>query len=203
MRILLLLLGLVLVSACKYREAPLPKLSDEAVGLRDRPGVAGRPFVPPADGRLTPEQIMGYVDVQEKVNAHAEEMSAASEVGFSADEYAWVKEQVFAASGSETAAREIRARLERSERWTAAGLDFTKAEIQQAHDAATDEQTRRVYAAMLLNYDRWHAEMLEQLSRETTPAVVYNRQLLAPHACRDDASSPTHVSLCRSSLSEP
>jgi hypothetical protein len=145
---------------------------------------------------------MAYLDVQEKVKAaqtstdpastsgESDDLAAAKEMGFDPKEYAWVKQQILAASNSETAAREVRARLERSERWNQGGVDFSKAEIRKVLDEATDEQTRKAYADMLANYDVFKAEQMKYLAAEQDQPLVYNRQLISGFACRPAAPIP-------------
>jgi hypothetical protein len=167
--VVILSVSVVLLFACRYREASL----QESKLVREDTEPAG-PFTPPADGRLSPEQIMRHLDRNFPDPAEAE----------------WVKARVEEANNSEEAAREVRERLERSERWNAAGLEFTKGEIQSALDDAKDEPTKQQYRTMLANYDRLRAEMDAQVTHDQMSAVVYNRGLLAPHACRPGGPTP-------------
>ena len=170
MRMLVTVLALSILAACRIKEAPAAHVDD------------GR-FHPPADGRLTPGQIQTYLDVQEKAHGTSDDVSTAKEMGFDADEYGWVKARILEASNSETAAREIRERLARSETWTKAGVEFSKEEIQQALDQAKDDQTRAYYTEMLANHDSKKAEWMKDAATGESP-VAYNRNILSPYRCK-------------------
>jgi hypothetical protein len=172
MRMLVTILVLSILAGCRMKEAPAARVDD------------GR-FHPPADGRLSTGPIQSYLDVLEKMkaNASADDADVARQLGFDADEYAWVKARIVEASDSEAAAREMRDRTERGTRWNNAGVEFSKAEIQKLHDEATDEQTRRRYAEMLVNYDSEKAAMMKDAAIEES-AVAYNRNILSPYRCK-------------------
>jgi hypothetical protein len=183
---LVALFALSLVPACKYEKAPMPKLSDEPMIIQT--AKADDPFVPPADGRLRAEQVLTYIDAQEKAKTAGETgaLAYARSMGVGTAEYNWVKEQIREASGSEIAAREVRARSERSARWEAAGLELTKGQLRQALAEAPDEPTRQRITDMLANYDRLRAEMERSLAADRDLPILYNRQLIAAHACRPE-----------------
>jgi hypothetical protein len=173
MRMLVTVLSLSILAACRVKEAPAAHVND------------GR-FHPPADGRLSPGQIQSYLDVQDKLkakNGTSDDVSTAKELGFDADEYGWVKARILEASNSETAAREIRERLARSDGWTKAGVEFSREEIQQALDQAKDDQTRRYYTEMLANHDSKKAEWMKDAAAGESP-VAYNRNILSPYRCK-------------------
>jgi hypothetical protein len=112
---LLLLAAFLLAAAC--RRAPTPP-ADDATAIRKRLGqkstavlldeVAKTEFKPPADGRLTPAEIEGYLNVEErsrKIRAVAvqgaapeqgatAELRAAQELGLNPKEMAWARDRV-------------------------------------------------------------------------------------------------------------
>ncbi len=100
------------------------------------------------------------------------DIRAAKDLGFNSQEYLWVKQQILAASTSVMA--------EKFTETIAANFDQAYAEAKKAHDEATDEQTKKLYADMLAGYEKSKAEMAAQ-QQDVDPAVAHNRQLLARH----------------------
>jgi ribosomal protein S17E len=100
------------------------------------------------------------------------DIRAAKDLGFNSQEYLWVKQQILAASTSVMA--------EKFNQTISANFDKAYAEAKKAHDEATDDQTKKLYAEMLAGYDKSKQEMTAQ-QQEVDPAVAYNRQLLAKH----------------------
>lgn len=100
------------------------------------------------------------------------DIRAAKDLGFNSQEYLWVKGQVLAASTSVMA--------DKFTETIAANFDQAYAEAKKAHDEATDEHTRKMYADMLAGYEKSKQEMVGQQA-EVDPAVAYNRQLLSKY----------------------
>jgi hypothetical protein len=52
-------------------------------------------------------------------------------------------------------------------------------DAKKAHDAATDEATKQMYAQMMAGYEQSKKDMAAQ--QDSDPAATYNRQLLAKY----------------------
>jgi hypothetical protein len=99
------------------------------------------------------------------------DIRAAKDLGFNTQEYLWVKGQILAASTA--------AMAEKMNEAINANFDNAYQEAKKAHDAATDEQTKKLYADMLAGYDQSRKEMKAQAEQD--PAVAHNRQLLSKY----------------------
>lgn len=100
------------------------------------------------------------------------DIRAAKELGFNTQEYMWVKGQVLAVSGA--------AMAEKMGEAVTASFEAGYAEAKKAHDEATDEETKKVYAEMIAGYEQGRKEM-EQQQADADPAIGHNRQLLAKY----------------------
>lgn len=100
------------------------------------------------------------------------DIRAAKELGYNTQEYLWVKGQVLAASSSVV--------VDQMSQAMAANMDKAYAEAKKAHDEATDEQTKKLYADMLAGYDQTKKEM-QASQQQQDPAIAHNRQLLSKH----------------------
>ena len=99
------------------------------------------------------------------------DIRAAKDLGYNTQEYLWVKGQVLEASTAAMAEQFTSA--------MAANFDKAYADAKKAHDEATDEQTKKLYADVLAGYDKSKQEMQEQTSVE--PSTAYNRQILSKY----------------------
>jgi hypothetical protein len=99
------------------------------------------------------------------------DIRAAKDLGYNSQEYMWVKQQILAASTSVMA--------EKFNETIQANFEQAYAEAKKAHDAATDETTKKMYADVLAGYDKSKAEMQQKADED--PALTFNRQLLAKH----------------------
>ena len=100
------------------------------------------------------------------------DIRAAKDLHYNTQEYVWVKSQILAASLSDISAKVTEA--------AGAQMDAAYAQMKKSYDEAKDEQTKKVYADMLANYDKSRAEAKQTQAKED-PAVAYNRQLLSKY----------------------
>jgi hypothetical protein len=100
------------------------------------------------------------------------DIRAAKDLGFNSQEYLWVKGQILAASTAVMA--------EKFNQTIAANFDQAYAEAKKAHDEATDETTKKMYADMLAGYEKSKQEMAGQ-QQDVDPATAHNRQLLSKY----------------------
>ena len=100
------------------------------------------------------------------------DIRAAKDLGYNSQEYLWVKGQILAASTSVMA--------EKFNQTISANFDQAYAEAKKAHDAATDDATKKMYADMLAGYEKSKQEMAAQ-QQDADPAVAYNRQILSKY----------------------
>lgn len=100
------------------------------------------------------------------------DVRAAKDLGFNTQEYLWVKTQVLGASTS--------AMAEKFSESMSSGMEKAYQDAKKAHDEATDEQTKAMYAQLLSGYEQSRKEMAEQ-KKDEDPAAAYNRQLLAKY----------------------
>ena len=99
------------------------------------------------------------------------DLRAAKDLGYNTQEYVWVKGQIMAASTA--------AMAEKFNEAMTANFDKAYQEAKKAHDEATDEATKKLYAEMLAGYDKSKQEMAQQT--EADPAAAFNRQLLSKY----------------------
>jgi hypothetical protein len=99
------------------------------------------------------------------------DLRAAKDLGYNTQEYIWVKGQIMAASTA--------AMAEKFNEAMTANFDKAYQEAKKAHDEATDETTKKLYADMLAGYDKSKQEMAQQTDAD--PAATYNRQLLSKY----------------------
>jgi hypothetical protein len=102
------------------------------------------------------------------------DIRAAKDLGFNTQEYLWVKGQVLSVSTA--------AMAEKFNQTISANVDQAYAELKKAHDAATDEQTKQMYAGMLASYDKSREEAAaQQAQTDEDPSLAFNRQLLTKY----------------------
>ena len=119
--------------------------------------------------------ISGMLDGFKALGSAADLMTAdiraAKDLGYNSQEYLWVKQQVLAASTSQMA--------EDFSKSMQQNFDQAYTDAKKAHDEATDEQTKKLYADVLAGYDKSKQEMASQTEQD--PAAVYNKQLLSKY----------------------
>lgn len=121
------------------------------------------------------KSISGMLDGFKALGSAADLMTAdiraAKDLGFNTQEYLWVKQQVLAASTSQMA--------EAFSQSVEQNFDKAYNDAKKAHDEASDEQTKKMYADVMAGYAKSKQEMTAQTDQD--PATAYNRQLLAKH----------------------
>ena len=167
----------------------------------------------PADGHLTGTQIENFIKIRQRAKlienvAHREieerakksggqtsltdiiqagrivgllstaDVRASQELGFNSAEYEWVKQQVIDASSAAVADQSLIAghKIAAAER----------ADLKKHYDDAPDEESKKIYAGMIADSEKNEKEA-ETAGDPQTPAVVYNKQLLAKY---EDAGRP-------------
>ena len=119
--------------------------------------------------------ITGMLDGFKALGSAADFMTAdiraAKDLGYNTQEYLWIKQQVLTASTSQMAADFGNAMQQ--------NFDTAYAEAKKAHDEATDEQTKKLYADMMAGYEKSKQEMTAQTDQD--PAVAHNKQLLSKY----------------------
>ncbi len=137
-------------------KAELKKHSDEAKKKGDR-------------------SIGGFMEGMKALGSAADfltaDIRAAKDLGYNTQEYLWVKQQILEASTAQMAEQFTTA--------MAANFDKAYTEAKKAHDEASDEQTKKLYADVLAGYDKSKQEMTAR--QDVDPAVAYNRQILSKH----------------------
>jgi hypothetical protein len=96
------------------------------------------------------------------------DIRAAKDLGYNTQEYLWVKEQILAASGA--------AMAEQMSHAMNASLDQAYDQARKALAEAKDEETKKMYAELVANYEKTRAESAQQA--QVDPAVAHNRTLL-------------------------
>ena len=129
-----------------------------------------------ADQKGGDKSIAGMMEGFKALGSAADFMTAdiraAKDLGYNSQEYLWVKGQILAASTSVMA--------EKFNETITANFDQAYAEAKKAHDEATDESTKKMYADMLAGYEKSKQEMAAQ-QQDVDPAIAHNRQLLAKY----------------------
>lgn len=100
------------------------------------------------------------------------DIRAAKDLRYNTQEYLWVKGQILAASSA--------AMGEKMGQAMNASLDASLQQMKKAHDEATDDTTRKMYADMLASYDKSKQEMAQQ-NEKADPALAFNKELLSRH----------------------
>lgn len=119
--------------------------------------------------------IGGFMEGMKALGSAADfltaDIRAAKDLGYNTQEYLWVKQQIMAASTAEMA--------EQFSKSMAANFDKAYAEAKKAHDEASDDQTKKLYADVLAGYDKSKQEMTTK--QDEDPAVAFNKQLLSKY----------------------
>ncbi len=100
------------------------------------------------------------------------DIRAAKELGYNTAEYQWVKAQILAASSSVLTQKIAEAGN--------AQMDAMYQQTKKQYDEAKDDQTKKVLADTLAQFDKQRSEMQASQQKED-PAVTYNRQLLSKY----------------------
>lgn len=128
------------------------------------------------DAKKNEKSLAGLVDGFKTMGSAADfltaDIRAAKDLGYNTQEYLWVKSQILGASTS--------AMADQFAQQMSANFDKAYAEAKKAYDTATDEQTKKIYADALAQYDKQRQEM-KQNAAQQDPAVAYNRQLLSKY----------------------
>ncbi len=161
--------------------APLPR----AGGSRDV-------YRPPADGRVTPQQVEIYLGVLDRLRLDRKEgktpppsdpltsvpadLAAARVRGVNTEEFLWVKERVL-----EAEAASMTAHLNAS---VLAMLERTLADLKARKADAADEGSRKLVGEQIANFEA-EAERVRRESREKEPdSVRANMKTLEPFRAR-------------------
>lgn len=122
------------------------------------------------------KSFAGLVEGLKAVGSAADFMTAdiraAKDLGYNTQEYLWVKTQILGVSTS--------AMAEQVSQVMSTNFDNAYDEAKKAYDSAPDEQTKKIYADALAQYDKQRQEM-KQTAQQQDPAVAYNRQLLSKY----------------------
>jgi len=122
------------------------------------------------------KSLAGMMDGFKALGSAADFMTAdiraAKDLGFNSQEYLWVKGQILEASTSVMA--------EKFSQTISANFDQAYNEAKKAHDEATDETTKKMYADMLAGYEKSKQEMAAQ-QPDANPSTAHNRQLLSKY----------------------
>lgn len=101
------------------------------------------------------------------------DIRAAKDLHYNTQEYLWVKTQILEASSSAAAQKMGEA--------MSANMDASYQQMKKARNEAKDEQTKKLYADMMANFEKSKQEMQQQKKNEEKPALAYNRQLLSKY----------------------
>ena len=119
--------------------------------------------------------IAGMMDGFKALGSAADFMTAdiraAKDLGYNTQEYLWVKQQVLGASTAQMAEDFTKSMQQ--------NFDQAYTDAKKAHDEATDEQTKKLYADVLAGYEKSKQEMASQ--SEQDPATAHNKQLLSKY----------------------
>lgn len=157
-----------------------------------RAGASRDVYRPPADGRVTPQQVEIYLGVLDRVRLDRKagktpppsdpltsvpaDLAAARVRGVNTEEFLWVKERVL-----EAEAASMTARLNAS---VLAMLDRTLADLKARKADAADEGSRKLVVEQIANFEA-EAERVRRESREKEPdSIRANMKTLEPFRAR-------------------
>ena len=171
-------------------------------------------YTPPADGHLTGTQVENFIKIRQRAKVIEDvgrrelaeqaknsegkqnglsdfikgsrsmatlisaDMRASQELGLNSAEYEWVKQQVIDASMAALGDQGLIAGRK------VASAD--RADLQKHYDDAPDAESKKIYAGLIADSEKNEKEA-EAAVEPQTPAVVYNKQLLAKY---EDAIRP-------------
>jgi hypothetical protein len=168
-----LLLCCLLPAACRRMQA------DRLEAVRALRSQVRPRFRPPADGRLTPAQIDGYLRVR-RAGGAGSEADAARAAGMEPAEFAWVRARIVEALNA-LQARQVSAAAAEA---YARGI----ASLREARAAARDAPAAARLDAELAGLERERATI--RRSEESTPAIVFNASLIAPRRNEIASAAP-------------
>ena len=178
---------------CGGSDAPTPPAPAAAL---PRPGVSRDVYRPPADGRVTPQQVETYLGVLDRVRldrkagkappasdplaSEPADVAVARARNVNTEEYLWVKERVL-----EGEAAAMTAHLNTS---VLAMLEKTLADLKARRADAADEGSRKLISEQTANFEA-EAERVRRESREKEPdSVRANMKTLEPFRARLSAA---------------
>lgn len=177
------------LARCGGSDAPT---APPSVAPLPRAGASRDVYRPPADGRVTPQQVETYLGVLDRVRLDRKagktpqtadpltsvpaDLAAARGRGVNTEEFLWVKERVL-----EAEAAAMTARLNAS---VLAMLDRTLAELRARRADAADDGSRKLIAEQIANFEA-EAERVRREAREKEPdSVRANVKALEPFRAR-------------------
>ncbi len=180
-----LLFAAAALAGCGGSDAPTAPPSAAPL---PRPGASRDVYRPPADGRVTPQQVETYLGVVDRMRLDRKagktpastdpltsvpaDVAAARARGVNTEEFLWVKERVL-----EAEAAAMTARLNAS---VLAMLDRTLGDLRARRADAADEGSRKLVAEQIANFEA-EAERVRRESREKEPdSVRANMKTLEP-----------------------
>ena len=185
LRVLPLLAAALLVGACKLRPGDGASLRGETErGTSALMEEAARAqYQPPADGRLTEQQVERYLEVREralKIRGERREdlatadLRVARELGYNPKELRWIEERVLEARVSRLG-EQLDQRIDASRRQFVAGL-------QEERKTATDPARRTEIDRLIAQFSPRSPSPAE--GKRRGPAVLHNTELLAHYEDR-------------------
>jgi hypothetical protein len=190
---LLPFLAAAALAGCGGSEAPTAPAPAAPLPLPlPRPGTSRDVYRPPADGRVTPQQVETYIGVLDRVRldrkagkaappsdplaSEPADVAVARARNVNAEEYLWVKERVLEA---EAAAMTVRLNAS-----VLAMLDRTLVDLRARRADAADEGSRKLVSEQIASFEA-EAERVRRESREKEPeAVRANMKALEPFRAR-------------------
>ncbi len=100
------------------------------------------------------------------------DIRAAKDLKYNTQEYLWVKGKILEASTA--------AMTQKMGQAMSASMDASYAQIKKQYDEAKDDQTKKMLADSLAQFDKQKQEAAANKAKED-PAVTYNRQLLTKY----------------------
>jgi hypothetical protein len=157
-----------------------------------RPAAARDVYRPPADGRLTPQQVETYLSVLDRVRLDRKagktpappdpltsvppDLEAARGRGLNTEEFLWIKERVLEAEASAMSARLNASVL--------AMLDKTLADLKARRAEAADEGSKKLISEQIANFEA-EADRVRREAREKEPdSIRANVKTLEPFHAR-------------------
>jgi hypothetical protein len=177
------------IAGCGREEAPPAPPSAAPLS---RASEARDVYRPPADGRVTPQQVETYLAVLDRVRLDRKagkappssdplttvpaDIAAARARGLNTEEYLWVKERVLEAEASAMTAHLNASAL--------AMLEKTIADLKARKADAADEGSRRLLSEQLANFEG-EADRVRREAREKEPeSVRANAKTIEPFRAR-------------------
>ncbi len=189
--VLLLVLPLALSACTKTSPPESPKPPEQA---SEKAEPKQPPFSPPADGRVTPQQIEDYLRALEKaretgatatpaslatlsspageVFGGTPDVAAARELGLRIEEFLWVRERVLEALAMEAAARLDRVAI--------ADVERTLGDLKARLVNPADDGSRKVIENQITIFTEELGRLKREAARPLAPAIRANIETVAP-----------------------